>query len=130
MKDEYDFSNAEQGKFYRPLDDLEIPIYLDKKRIKEIANKIAKIIKPKKIILFGSYAYGNPNEYSGIDLCIIEESYDSKMNEKKKIRDILSDIKGSFDILVPTLKEYNFYKSEYGSVYKDIEEKGVVIWSS
>ena len=29
MKDEYDFSNAEQGKFYRPLEDLDIPIYLD-----------------------------------------------------------------------------------------------------
>lgn len=30
MKDEYDFTGAEQGKFYRPIDDLDIPIYLDK----------------------------------------------------------------------------------------------------
>jgi len=30
MKDEYDFSHAEQGKFYRPLEELDIPIYLDK----------------------------------------------------------------------------------------------------
>ena len=30
MKAEYDFSQAEQGKFYRPLEQLEIPIYLDK----------------------------------------------------------------------------------------------------
>jgi hypothetical protein len=30
MKKEYDFSKAEQGKFYRPLDQLEIPVYLDK----------------------------------------------------------------------------------------------------
>jgi hypothetical protein len=29
MKDEYDFTDAEQGKFYRPLDQLDIPIYLD-----------------------------------------------------------------------------------------------------
>lgn len=29
-KKEYDFTNAEQGKFYRPIDELEIPIYLDK----------------------------------------------------------------------------------------------------
>lgn len=29
MKDEYDFTNAEQGKFYRPLEELDIPIYLD-----------------------------------------------------------------------------------------------------
>ena len=30
MKEEYDFSTAEQGKFYRPIDKLEIPIYLNK----------------------------------------------------------------------------------------------------
>jgi len=30
MKDEYDFTHAEQGKFYRPLEELDIPIYLDK----------------------------------------------------------------------------------------------------
>jgi hypothetical protein len=30
MKDEYDFTNAEQGKFYRPLEELDIPVYLDK----------------------------------------------------------------------------------------------------
>ena len=29
MKDEYDFTGAEQGKFYRPLEALDIPIYLD-----------------------------------------------------------------------------------------------------
>jgi len=29
MKNEYDFTNAEQGKFYRPLNELDIPIYLD-----------------------------------------------------------------------------------------------------
>ena len=30
MKKEYDFTKAEQGKFYRPLSKLDIPIYLDK----------------------------------------------------------------------------------------------------
>ncbi len=29
MKNEYDFSDAEQGKFYRPIEELDIPIYLD-----------------------------------------------------------------------------------------------------
>jgi hypothetical protein len=30
MKDDYDFSNAEQGKFYIPVEQIELPIYLDK----------------------------------------------------------------------------------------------------
>jgi len=30
MKEEYDFTNAEQGKFYRPIEELDIPIYLER----------------------------------------------------------------------------------------------------
>ena len=40
MKKNYDFSKAEQGKFYRPIEELEIPIYLDKE-VKEFFSKKA-----------------------------------------------------------------------------------------
>ncbi|MCX6074071.1 MAG: hypothetical protein NTY39_07125 [Campylobacterales bacterium] len=43
MKEEYDFSNAEQGKFYIPLEEIEIPIYLDK----DIAHFFADKLKGK-----------------------------------------------------------------------------------
>jgi len=42
MKDEYDFTNAEQGKFYRPLEKLDIPIYLDKEVKEFFAQKVQK----------------------------------------------------------------------------------------
>jgi hypothetical protein len=45
MKDEYDFTNAEQGKFYRPLEELDIPIYLDK----EVKEFFAKKIHDKEL---------------------------------------------------------------------------------
>ena len=32
-----------------------------------------KPLKPNKMILFGSYAYGNPNEYSDIDLFLLKD---------------------------------------------------------
>jgi hypothetical protein len=38
MKDEYDFSTAEQGKFYVPVEDIQMPIYLDK----DIANYLSE----------------------------------------------------------------------------------------
>ena len=40
MKDEYDFTGAEQGKFYRPIEELDIPIYLDKEVKKFFVQKI------------------------------------------------------------------------------------------
>ncbi len=45
MKKEYDFSKAEQGKFYRPIEEIEIPIYLDK----EIKNFFVRRALAKKV---------------------------------------------------------------------------------
>ena len=39
MKDEYDFSNAEQSKFYVPVEDIQLPIYLDKDIIQYLNEK-------------------------------------------------------------------------------------------
>ena len=47
MKKEYDFTNAEQGKFCRPLDQLEIPVYLERDVRKSL---LAKATKAKKSV--------------------------------------------------------------------------------
>ncbi len=47
MKQEYDFSNAEQGKFYRPLSELDVPIYLDD----DVKEYFFKLLSDKKIHL-------------------------------------------------------------------------------
>ena len=39
MKEEYDFSNAEQGKFYIPVEEIELPIYLDKDILEFLSQK-------------------------------------------------------------------------------------------
>jgi hypothetical protein len=39
MKDEYDFSNAEQGKFYVPMESIQLPIYLDMDIIQYLSQK-------------------------------------------------------------------------------------------
>jgi hypothetical protein len=39
MKEEYDFSNAQQGKFYIPVEKIELPIYLDKDVIEFLSEK-------------------------------------------------------------------------------------------
>ena len=42
MKDDYDFSNAEQGKFYIPVEQIELPIYLDKDLVLCLEKKCQK----------------------------------------------------------------------------------------
>ena len=47
VKQEYDFTNAQQGKFYRPIEELDIPIYLDDE-VKNffLKNILKKVKKP------------------------------------------------------------------------------------
>lgn len=47
MKEEYDFSNAERGKFYRPDTQLNIPVYLDQ----DVENWFAEKAKAKGVNL-------------------------------------------------------------------------------
>jgi len=89
-----------------------------------------KIIKPEKIILFGSYAYGEPNKDSDLDICIVEKDYKNKWEEKLKISKLLDNIKMPIDILNPKVDEYEFYKNEINSVYYDIDKKGLVLWQN
>jgi len=58
MKEEYDFSNAERGRFYRSDTQLNIPVYLDQdienwftKKAKE------KAMSPLSVELYTSRAY-------------------------------------------------------------------------
>ena len=89
-----------------------------------------KPLNPIKIILFGSYAYGNPTVNSDLDICIIKKEVNSKLKEKKEIRSRLNDLLIAKDILILSQKEYDFYSKQYGSVYMDIETKGIVIWNN
>jgi len=42
MRKEYDFSKGEQGKFFIPKDEIDIPVYLDKDVRKYFATKAKK----------------------------------------------------------------------------------------
>jgi predicted nucleotidyltransferase len=47
-------------------------------KIKEVSQKVASEFKPKKIILFGSYAWGKPHRDSDIDLLIVKNTKDTR----------------------------------------------------
>ena len=51
MKREYDFSKAVQGKFYRPIEQIEVPVYLDKE-VKDFFSKKAaeKRVRLEKMV--------------------------------------------------------------------------------
>ena len=91
---------------------------------------------PLKIILFGSYANGNPNENSDIDLMVIldnnhvSKNYEERLNKKIVIRNLVLDInrKIPLDILVYSKEELNIIKKHGNYFIDEIEKTGKVIY--
>ena len=75
------------------------------KEIKNITNKIAEKYQPEKIILFGSYVWGDPNPDSDIDLFIIKKTMESPHKRRVEVSRIIQDREFPVDILVYTPKE-------------------------
>ena len=65
----------------------EIKLDVDKK-IKDAINSIKKVLKIDKVILFGSYANGNPHQYSDIDLLVLSSELDPNVPKLKYLREV------------------------------------------
>jgi len=79
---------------------------IEVEKINDIVNRIAQRFNPDKIILFGSYAIGNPNENSDIDLLVIKDSDQPIQYRDFEIRKYLIGTSIPMDILVYTNAEY------------------------
>lgn len=95
--------------------------------IKDGVRIIAEKFEPDKIILFGSYAAGNPTTDSDVDLLIIMDTQRSTWDLAVEIS---STLKHSFpmDILVRTPQEIT-QRLTFGDFFiQDIMEKGKVLY--
>jgi len=99
------------------------------KAIPKIKDKIVKEIKPEKIILFGSYAWGKPNEDSDIDLFIIKNTKEKPIDRARKIREIIFDSGVPIDVLVYTPEEMKKSINENRNLFiEDIARNGKIIY--
>jgi predicted nucleotidyltransferase len=57
--------------------------------VSEIVEKLKREYKPLKIILFGSYAYGNPTEDSDIDLLILKNTDERRVDRFVQVKRII-----------------------------------------
>ncbi len=101
-------------------------------KINEIILKIAELVKPKRIILFGSYARGNPTEDSDLDLLVIVENSD--LPRHKRARTIRQQLRGITDvhrdILVYTQNEIDEWASVKLSFVANVLQDGKVLYEN
>ena len=93
-----------------------------------IVNRIVNVASPDKIILFGSHAYGTPNEGSDIDLLIIKDT-DLPFNKRaSEIRRSLRGIGVPLYLVVYTPSEVEKYKNNKFSFLGKIDQQGKVLY--
>ena len=98
-------------------------------KLNDIKESILKFVPAKYIYLFGSYAYGNPNEKSDIDIYIVTpDGIDNFSEIYAKIIGDLSDKKIFFiDLLLNVESDFNIRKTK-NRFEKTIFQKGKIIY--
>ena len=95
-------------------------------QIKAYADEIARYFRPKRIILFGSYAYGRPNADSDVDLLVIMPHAGSPPEQAARIR---NTIRAPFalDLIVRTPRKLQERLAMDDWFMHEVVEKGRVL---
>ncbi|MBI4708329.1 MAG: nucleotidyltransferase domain-containing protein [Candidatus Omnitrophica bacterium] len=101
-------------------------------QIREIVNRIKNNYSLEKIILFGSYAYGQPKEDSDLDLLVVVKKSD--LPRHKRAREIRKHLWGLTDtpkdILVYTEDEIEDWKEVRQAFITKIMNQGRVLYEN
>lgn len=98
--------------------------------IEEILEKIITEYAPQKVILFGSYAYGHPDEESDFDLLIIKDTDKRPIERWMELKRLLRDRnrKTSVSPLVYTPRELEERLVLRDFFIQEVLEKGEVLY--
>ncbi|MGE5376205.1 MAG: nucleotidyltransferase domain-containing protein [Bacteroidota bacterium] len=102
---------------------------IPQKAIDQVVEQIVEMFKPQKIILFGSYARGNPRPESDVDLLVVMDTSLKESKQSLEIRRYL-DVMFGLDLIVHTpnrLKE----RVDMGDWFlRDVLNEGKVLYES
>ncbi len=99
------------------------------KQIREFADAIAREFRPEKIILFGSYAYGAPNDDSDVDLLVVMPHRGKSWTQAAEI---MSRVRPHFpvDLLVRTPRKLKQRLAWNDFFLREVVEKGRVLYEA
>jgi len=100
---------------------------IPQKAIDQVVKQIVEKFKPQKIILFGSYAHGNPRPESDVDLLVVMETPLKESKQSLEIRRYLGVMFG-MDLIVHTPKRLK-ERLDLGDWFlRDVLKEGKVLY--
>jgi len=101
--------------------------------IMQFVNLVAEVTDPDRIILFGSYAYGEPDDKSDIDLLIIKNGKDFSIDDETEYAVAIhrermrKQIRPRYDVCFGTDNQIREIAAR-GGAYVDALLKGKVLY--
>ena len=101
-----------------------------RKTIHFVTSKLKASYNPEKIILFGSYAWGLPDEDSDIDLLVIKETKEKPHDRIVNAARIISPLRRGYavDIFVITPEELQSRLDIGDQFLKEIISRGEILY--
>ncbi len=96
--------------------------------LREAVRKLSKVLRPVKILLYGSFAYGQPSRDSDIDLLIIMESKDRPAERIRQVSALLQPRTFPIDVLVLTPGELQDRLNGFDPFLEEVLVKGRVLY--
>lgn len=102
---------------------------ISEQKIQEIAQRLVKVYNPQAIYLFGSYAWGHPDEDSDLDFLIIVDAVEDRYKALVAGYRELSRIGVPKDLLVVTREEFEVRSQNVSQFMYKIKHKGKQIYA-
>lgn len=114
------------------LRDSRYPIHRIADRLIPYLRVLVEQFHPQRVILFGSYAYGQPDQDSDVDLIIVTEVAESALQEKIKIRKAWRKMPRRepllpFDLILVSPQRHQERLARAAGFYDEIVRKGLVL---
>lgn len=101
----------------------------NQEQINALIAEIVSGYQPEKIYLFGSYAKGNQNENSDIDLFIVKETDKRKLDRNRQVRKCIKTYPNSgLDIFVLTPSELKQGMQQVVNIGKEAVTTGKLVY--
>src|ERR1043165_9865833 len=103
---------------------------IPQKAIDQVVRQIVEKFHPQKIILFGSYARGNPRPESDVDLLVVMETAVKEIKEAYLIDQSLERDLFGLDLIVRTPKNLAKRIAMGDSFLKEVTTRGKVLYEA
>jgi len=98
--------------------------------LQEIVRRILEVVKPDRIILFGSAARGEMTPDSDIDLLVLEPSPKEPRRQIVRLRNELRGLGYPFDVMVMATERFEETKDVIGGLAYPAKKYGRILYDA